>query len=321
LSATTTPTGISNVGNNFFGTASLTVVNSDVSDNDGGGIFNNAVQGNTSETIVNTTVSGNSAGGLTDGISLVDGVFGFGQSNAQATITDSTISENSTHGGISFIGYQLTVANSTISGNSSVDNGGGIYALGFASNVPLNVNIENSTISGNSAVTNGGGIYDVRSLLHVANSTISGNSAGSSGGVFNDGGAEGGNGDISNTILNAGASGENIVNNGGIFHSLGYNLSSDDGSGELDGPGDQINTDPLLGPLQDNGGPTFTHALQDSRILRSPAIDAGDPSFTSPPSHDQRGSPFIRVFKGRIDIGSFEVQLRHPNPHPRPTPP
>jgi hypothetical protein len=322
--------GISNVGNGFNGTASLTVVNSDVSDNDGAGISNNDGGGNTTETIVSTTVSGNSAGGVTDGETgativsttvsgnSADGVFGFGQGNAQATITDSTISGNSTHGGIRFVGNQLTVANSTISGNSSVDNGGGIYAIGFVANLPLNVSIGNSTISGNSAGTNGGGIYDVRSLLHVANSTISGNSAGSGGGIYNDGGLFGGiNGEISNTILNAGASGENIVNNNGLFNSLGYNLSSDDGGGYLNGPGDQINTDPLLGPLQNNGGPTFTHALSQ----RSPAIDAGDPSFTPPPNDDQRGLPFVRVFKGRIDIGAFEAQLRHPAPHPRPTPP
>ena len=52
-------------------------------------------------------------------------------------------------------------------------------------------------------------------------------------------------------------------------------LSSDNGGGCLTGPGDQINTDPVLGPLQDNGGPTFTHAL----LPDSPAIDAGDPSL------------------------------------------
>ena len=84
----------------------------------------------------------------------------------------------------------------------------------------------------------------------------------------------------------------------------GYNLSSDDGGGYLTGPGDQINIDPLLGPLQNNGGPTFTHAL----LPGSPAIDAGDPNFTPPPSTDQRGCPFDRVFNGRIDIGSFETQ-------------
>jgi hypothetical protein len=167
----------------------------------------------------------------------------------------------------------------------SEDNGGGIHADGF-----IHLSIVNSTISGNSAGTTGGGIYNRESSLG-----------------------------ISNTILNAGASGENIFNDGGTVSSDGYNLSSDDGGGYLNGPGDQINTDPLLGPLQNHGGPTFTHALS----LHSPAINAGDPSFAPPPSYDQRGSPFVRVFNGRVDIGSFEAQpgYRHPTPHPRPTPP
>ena len=117
--------------------------------------------------------------------------------------------------------------------------------------------------------------------------------------------------EISNTILKAGMSGSNISNNGGTVTSHGYNISSDDGGGYLTGPGDQINIDPLLGPLQNNGGPTFTHAL----LAGSPAIDTGNPNFTPPPPYDQRGSPFLRVFNGRIDIGSFEVQ-----PPPRPTP-
>ena len=90
--------------------------------------------------------------------------------------------------------------------------------------------------------------------------------------------------------------------------------------------GDQINTNPLLGPLQDNGGPTFPHAL----LPGSPAIDVGNPNFRSPP-YDQRGCPFDRVFNGRIDISSFETQPPHrpcaatprprQTPAPRPTPP
>jgi hypothetical protein len=76
--------------------------------------------------------------------------------------------------------------------------------------------------------------------------------------------------------LKAGASGQNIDSGNATVTSHGYNISSDDGSGFLIGPGDQINTDPLLGPLQDNGGPTLTHALlpgsqpwtQAIRILR-----------------------------------------------------
>jgi hypothetical protein len=123
------------------------------------------------------------------------------------------------------------------------------------------------------------------------------------------------------TILNTGPSGTNILNNAGMFASLGYNLSNDNGAGLLNSPGDQINTNPQLGPLQNNGGPTFTHAL----LPGSPAIDAGNPSFTPPPDYDQRDCPFDRVFNGRIDVGSFESQPQPqsppcPSPRPRPTP-
>src|SRR4029077_15566543 len=90
----------------------------------------------------------------------------------------------------------------------------------------------------------------------ISNSNITANSAMIGGGIYNLIGPF----ETGNTIFNAGASGENIVNDNGTVTPQGYNLSSDDGGGYLNGPGDQINTDPLLGPLQDNGGPTFTHA-------------------------------------------------------------
>jgi len=341
--------GITNSGVFGFSTgpATLTVVNSNVSDNDGTGISNDGTEGVATVTIAGTTASGNSAGGVfTQEAS--GNFFGF----AQVTITNSTISGNSANGGIRSQLSFLTVANSTISGNSSGDIGGGIYASRFPANNPSasivnstisgnsagtsgggiyamdftvnnspSISIVNSTISGNSAGTSGGGIYNSPGTVEIANCTVSGNSAGSGGGIYNQptqtrlSVVE-----ISNTILNAGALGANIFNSGTVT-SHGYNLSSDDGGGYLNGPGDQIDTDPLLGPLQDNGGPTFTHALSP----RSPAINAGDPSFTPPPLYDQRGSPFVRVFNGRIDIGSFEAEprhpRRHPTPHPRPTPP
>ena len=94
------------------------------------------------------------------------------------------------------------------------------------------------------------------------------------------------------------------------------NVSSDNYGGYSTGPGDRINTDSLLGPLQDNGGPTFTHAL----LPNSPAIDTGDPNFTPPPFYDQRGPGFDRIANGRIDVGSFEVQGPRPTPTPRPSP-
>jgi len=118
-----------------------------------------------------------------------------------------------------------------------------------------------------------------------------------------------------NTVFKAGGSGENIFNYAGTVTSLGYNVSSDDGGGFLTGPGDQINTNPLLGPLQDNGGQTYTHAL----LPGSPATNAGDPTFTPPPFYDQRGPGFDRVVNGRIDVGSFEIQSA-PTPTPRPSP-
>ena len=141
----------------------------------------------------------------------------------------------------------------------------------------------------------------------LTNSTVSNNYANLSlGGIW-------GSGTIGNTILNNNSD----TNLSGNFTSLGYNLSSDDGGGYLNEPGDQIDTDPMLGPLQNNGGPTLTHAL----LPGSPTINAGDPNFAPPPFYDQRGSPFVRVFNGRIDIGSFEVQPpRRPIPAPRPRP-
>jgi len=175
----------------------------------------------------------------------------------------------------------------------------------------------NSTISGNTVggtMPEGGGIRNGGTLT-LTNSTLSGNSvpSGQGGAISNAGQTM-----IGDTVLNAGASGGTIFNNGGAITSLGYNIASDNGGGVLAGPGDQINTDPMLGPLQDNGGPTFTHAL----LPGSPAIDAGDPSFTPPPFFDQRGPGFNRVANGRIDKGSFEVQTqrRTPTPRPRPTP-
>ena len=310
------------IGNRAFssGAASLTVVNSNVSDNHSIGISNYVEEFATlTVTMRSTTVSGNSAGGV---LAQGGGVI-FGGS-IQVTVTDCTVSGNSFWGGIHATGLtNLTVTNSTISGNSANtgfpggDSGGGIYGAGLVENSTISGNsaatsgggiyggvieIVNSTISGNSAGTSGGGIYNFPYSLNVANSTITGNSAPSGGGIYNVGSVE-----VSNTILNAGASGENIFNSSGTITSIGYNLSSDDGGGYLTGPGDQINTDPLLGPLQDNGGSTFTHAL----LPGSPAIDAGDPNFHPPPFNDQRGCPFERVFNGRIDIGSFETQPPH----------
>ena len=88
---------------------------------------------------------------------------------------------------------------------------------------------------------------------------------------------------IANTILKTGASGENLY--GGII-SRGHNLSNDAAGGDngvgpgglLNQPGDIRNTNPQIGPLADNGGPTKTMAL----LSNSPAIDAGNDANAPP---------------------------------------
>jgi hypothetical protein len=264
----------------FFG-ACLTVDNTIISDNSGTAVYST---GNV--TILNSTLSGNS----------VQGDYGGGIRS----------------GSFKTPGSLVTVINSTISGNSAQAGGGIFNEYGL-------VSIVNSTISGNLAGDTGGGIANYAATVQIANSTLSGNSAVSGGGVYNVPDQFGAATiETANTIFNAGVSGENILNDGGTVTSHGYNLSSDDAGGYLTGPGDQINTDPLLGPLQDNGGPTLTHMP----FPGSPAIDAGDPNFTPPPLRDQRGPCFHRVFR-RIDVGSVETQPERscPTPRPRPTPP
>ena len=75
------------------------------------------------------------------------------------------------------------------------------------------------------------------------------------------------------------------------------------------------NINPQLGPLQNNGGPTLTHAL----LPNSPAINTGNPTFAPPPATDQRGVGFPRVQQARIDIGAFESTFAAPDPLPAAT--
>jgi len=276
--------------------------------NGGGGILNHGGLILSDSSVLNNKAGGPPPGASGGGINTV-GIL---------MVMSSVISSNSAGlfgGGISLGAGTARVIDSTISGNNAIPrlhcdacgNGGGIASFGT-------LTVTNSTISGNRANSNAGGILcDGGGTLTVTNSTISGNGANrGTGGIDNLGTTT-----IGDTVLNGTGT---IVNDGGTVTSLGYNLASDGGGGVLTGRGDQINTDPMLGPLQDNGGPTFTHAL----LPGSPAIDTGDPNFMPPPFYDQRGPDFDRVVDGRtVDIGSFEVQATPisrgtPTPKPRP---
>jgi len=292
--------GLQHSGAGIYNVGTMTIVNSTVNNNqaliggfflaDGGGISNDVG----TLTIQNTTISENTAAGYGGGVYNSGSV-------GSLTAINSTIRGNTGSGGGGIFGG-ATIIDCTISGNRATFEGGGIFGGGT---------ISNCTISGNMTTvghSRGGGISGSGT---ITNSTFSDNLSVNGSSICALGTVQ-----LANTILNSGA---NIFLLGGTVTSHGYNLSSDNGGGFLNGPGDQINTDPLLGPLQDNGGPTFTHEL----LPGSPAIHMGDPNFTPPPTYDQRGNPFVRVFGGRIDIGSFEVQpipRATPTPRPRSTP-
>ena len=291
--------------------ATLTLSNCTISGNSAAGIGGGTYNDNAILTLNNCTIASNSAG-------FGSGIFNDGfAGSATLQINNSTISSNAAinnGGGVYNDGSQggnasLTISSSTLSANSA-RSGGGILNDGFDSGSAV-LTISSSTLNGNSADNSGGGVFNYgfagSAALQLSTITLSGNSAGSDGGAISNVFAAV---QISNSILNAGAAGGNIFSDSGTITSLGYNLSSDDGGGFLTGSGDQINTNPMLGPLQNNGGPTFTHEL----LSGSPAIDAGDPNFTPPPFFDQRGPGFDRVVNGRIDIGSFEVQGPTPTP-------
>jgi hypothetical protein len=260
---------------------------------------------------------------------------GGGISNAGTlTINASAISGNNSNGGlgggIANTGT-LTISNSTINGNMGSYRGGGIYNVGT-------VTVNNSTISGNVALYGGG--IDNDGLLTINNSTLSSNQAirhcyfprgcsgGAGGAIYNDNTMTINNGTLSgNSASSSGGGGiltccldrsviqNSIVANNsggncsGPTASNGYNMSSDS-SCNFSNSGDRNNTDPMLGPLQNNGGPTQTMAL----LPGSPAIDAGNPSGCKDASGhllttDQRGMPRPdKEDTGGCDMGAYEKQ-------------
>ncbi len=208
------------------------------------------------------------------------------------SLDDSTITGNRTifsGGGIwNDSGRTMTIANSTISDNSTTSFGGGIFNDGTLS-------IGNSTLSGNSTGDDAGAIENgVDGTLTITSSTLAGNSSTNGvGGIGNAGSLT-----VMDSIFdNPGGNAGNSLTAPGPITSGGHNLFSDAPAFAVD-PTDLINTDPLLGPLADNGGPTQTMAL----LPGSPAIDAGVsvPGVTT----DQRGIP--RSLGSAPDIGAFE---------------
>lgn len=192
----------------------------------------------------------------------------------------------------------VTISNSTISNNVAGTRGGGLL-----NESPIE--LSNVTISGNEAGKKGGGIHNSGELT-INNTTIYNNTTeGSGGGIYavtNTGSV-----DVKNAIVagnQALVSGDDLEGN---FNSQGHNLIGSRGNsiGFIDGFNNDIvgseaqHIDPFLSPLQDNGGPTFTHALLPGSL----AIDAGD--NTDGVDIDQRGA--LRPTDTTSDIGAYEI--------------
>jgi hypothetical protein len=285
------------------------------------------------------TFSDNHVGGYGGGISNV--------SPGNVTLSQSTLSANSANngGGISDLSnHGFLMDTSTVAGNMAGTNGGGIYINGTYA-----LDMTSSTVSGNNA-TDGGGVYNAGTLF-VLNSTISGNSAAHSGGgyyniapgnggfnnstiVFNhanpDGGLGAGHGggafvdSTSGSILSV----QNTVLAG---NTVTVSAFPDDCYGTVEFfDEDQLGTHsdcfqaPIsggtvtlvgsiaeFGPLQDNGGPTRTHALVPPSSMINGGSDCLDP-IAGFLATDQRGRPrpppFFNgsTYDNTCDLGAFE---------------
>lgn len=272
-------------------------------------------------TLVRSTISGNA---VTAPVAVTGDGYYFASggglySRGNLSMTDSTISGNTIDvaadgdgapGGGIYVRGIVDIAGSTIDGNSADGDGGGIFKQIFSTfgepggtNPRTKLTITNSTIANNTAAR-GGAIASSRPV-YLSNATIANNVADSiAGGIlFNLVGITDSEGtlDAQSSIIAANTAGTgavDLVADDTLTVTGSNDLVMDAGSIAL--PADTLAADPMLGPLQDNGGPTRTLALLDG----SPAIDAGSNPLDL--AFDQRGDGFPRVTGLAADIGAFE---------------
>lgn len=274
----------------------------------GGGIWNNS-----NLTLTACTVTACSSLGFDGGTDATGGGI-YNATGSSIHLVRCTLSGNGVAGGFSF----------------HLSPGGSGYGGALWNGQGATVSLQNCTITGNTAVGRpapcigfpcgghgsgeGAGIYNAGELVILA-CTIASNAAMVDGDSFAGGGGIWNVGDpqIINSIV-ADNTGGVSPDAAGSFESNGFNLiGRSDGSAGFTAIGDQTGTivaplDPVLGPLQDNGGPTLTMAL----LPGSPAIDAGISANLSTDqrggarTHDDPGIPNALGGDG-TDIGSFEA--------------
>lgn len=206
-------------------------------------------------------------------------------------------------GGVGIVaGGKATIINTTVSGNTAANLGGGITQL----NIAVGSTIVNSTVANNvanntnAAAEVGGGINVEGGTMNLSNTLVAGNHRNSAAGPEDDLGSSQLSNAVPAPVINARNSLFQITPTGlGI---TGLNRAN------------VIGLNPQLGPLQNNGGQTPTHAILTPT---SPAVDAGDATLipgadpvNNQPNNisDQRGPGFNRVINGQVDIGAYEFQ-------------
>lgn len=240
---------------------------------------------------------------------------------ASLTLFESRVQQNTGTGVWANAGTTATILSSTISGNTGADTGGGLRNDGGT------LTVENSTISGNSVISYAGGIASA-GATSLYNATISNNTADSDVNGGGDGGGiyvyGGGTLTARNSIIGGNVDSSPVSPDpdcSGTLTSQGYNLIENTAGCVITGSaiGNLTGVSPNLGPLQNNGGATQTHALQ----ANSPAVDAGNPLGCADQNSvdltlDQRG--FLRT--GRCDMGAYEYNSSGaPTPSNTPTRP
>ncbi|HAZ44849.1 MAG TPA: hypothetical protein DDW76_22130 [Cyanobacteria bacterium UBA11369] len=254
---------------------SLTIINSLVKNNvsslAGGAIF--SINPNNSLAVFNSTFRDNTAGLGGGAISQFQGT-----SNIDSSTFDRNTAANA-GGAISARSAQVTLTNSTIINNRTERNGGGIIIFDSGSTLEA----RNSTFSGNTAAFTGGGLaLSLGASATVINTTLTANTANNGAGIM---------------ISAVSPSGTAVIQNSIVAGNNGVDLSGNLAAGSTN---NLIGGDPLLGPLQNNGGPTLTHAP----LPGSPAIDGGSNAVAAGAT-DQRGE--ARIQSGIIDIGAVEL--------------
>ena len=250
-----------------------------------------------------------------------------GNAGTNMAITNSTFTRNEATGtapsgqsvgGGAIIAFQceqgpgshVLVANTTITGNTAVGQGGAI--LFYSQNADASLTILQSTITDNTAGFYGGGIslYGVAEFpVTITGTILTGNTVTGSAPLAAGEDDEQQVGGAKTTEVGALAAGPSDLWSEIPELPTGDNnvVGTLEGATTLTGAGNQLGvTDPLLGPLADNGGPTQTRAILDG----SPALNNGpDPVPDFPGNEfDQRGDGFLRVVFGRVDVGAYEVQ-------------